>query len=113
MDIRYRPDEVIRLQLLGPKEHTVSARMIDLSGRRAELELPEPVSLSAPVRVNLEDSMLLGEVCSCVRQGDSYRIAIEVSEAIPSLSSLARLVAAVMNEGRGEEVGRRDRAATR
>lgn len=46
--------------------------------------------------------MLLGEITGCSLDSSAFTAQVEVVEAIPSLSDLARLVAAVMNEGRSE-----------
>jgi hypothetical protein len=41
-------------------------------------------------------------VAACAPKEGAFIALIEVHEAIPSMSDLARLVAAVMNEGRSE-----------
>ena len=71
-------------------------------GRRAEVRSECAVAPGTAVRIDLEDSMLLGEVAGCGSEGPLFVTQIEVVQAIPSLSDLARLVAAVMNEGRVE-----------
>lgn len=113
MEIPYRPEQTVRLNVLGAAPQTIPAQLRILVGRRAELRSESAVAPGTAVRIDLEDSMLLGEVAGCIPEGSLFAAQIEVVEAIPSLSDLARLVAAVMNEGRAE-IGSRNvaRAAT-
>ena len=100
MEIPYRPEESVRLNVLGASPQTIPAQLRILVGRRAELRSECAVTPGTAVRIDLEDSMLLGEVAGCGTEGSLFVTQIEVVQAIPSLSDLARLVAAVMNEGR-------------
>ncbi len=104
MEIRYQPDQPVRLNVLGGiSPRVMAASMTHLSGRHAELRVAEVIAADAAVKIELDDSMLLGEVIACTsRDGGGYAARIQVVEAIPSMSDLARLVAAVMNESRSE-----------
>ena len=104
MEIRYQPDQPVRLNVLGGiSPRVMAASMAHLSGRYAELSVAEVIASDAAVKIELDDSMLLGEVVACTsRDGGGYVARIQVVEAIPSMSDLARLVAAVMNESRSE-----------
>ena len=107
MEIPYRPEQSVRLNVLGAAPQTIPAQLRILVGRRAELKSESAVAPGTAVRIDLEDSMLLGEVAECGSDGPHFVTQIEVVQAIPSLSDLARLVAAVMNDGR-VEVGDRN-----
>ncbi|HYI97867.1 MAG TPA: hypothetical protein VEX68_30290 [Bryobacteraceae bacterium] len=103
MEIRYQPDQPVRLNVLGGiSPRAMAASMIHLSGRHAELRVAEVIAADAAVKIELDDSMLLGEVLACSPRDGAYVAGIRVVEAIPSMSNLARLVAAVMNESRSE-----------
>jgi hypothetical protein len=102
MEIRYQPQQPVRLNVLGVVPQTLKAKIVNLTGRRASLILEKNIVAGTAVRIDLEDSMLLGEATACVADVGGFVAHIEVFEAIPSLSDLARLVAAVMNEGRSE-----------
>jgi|SRR4051794_37161154 len=102
MEIRYQPEQLVRLNVLGAVPQTFDARIVNLTGRRASLRVEKTIAAGAPIRIDLEDSMLLGEVTASVTDASGCLVDIEVLEAIPSLSDLARLVAAVMNEARSE-----------
>jgi hypothetical protein len=99
-EICYLPDQPARLTLLGASQHTLTAQMVKLAGRCASIRLDKAVPHGTAVRIDLNDSLLLGEVSKCVSESDGFVATIGIVEAIPSLSDLAKLVAAVMNEAR-------------
>jgi hypothetical protein len=96
----YLPDQPVRLTLLGTSQHTINAQMVKLAGRCANVKIDRAVAHGTAVRIDLNDSLLLGEVSTCVSESDGFVAMIGIVEAIPSLSDLAKLVAAVMNEAR-------------
>jgi len=100
MEISYLPDQPVRLTVLGAPQYTVAAQMTTLAGRRANLRLQNAVAHGAAVRIDLNDSLLLGEVSTCIAEADGFVATVGVEEAIPSLSDLAKLVSAVMSEAR-------------
>lgn len=103
MEIRYQPDQPILLTVLGgaaPRQ--MPARMVQMSGRRAQLCMSEAIACGTPLKIQTDDSMLLGEVSACGADMGSFFALVEIQDAIPSMSALAKLVAAVMNEGRGQ-----------
>jgi hypothetical protein len=55
--------------------------------------------LETPLRIDLEDCRLLGEVSACESESGLYLIRMDVCEAIPAMSDLARLMSAVMSDG--------------
>lgn len=99
-EICYLPDQPARLTLLGASQYTLTGQMVKLAGRCANVRLDEAVAHGTAVRIDLNDSLLLGEVSTCVSESDGFVATIGIVEAIPSLSDLAKLVAAVMNEAR-------------
>jgi hypothetical protein len=83
-----------------------------MKNRAAILRFEEAVSQDAAIRIDFEDSLVLGQVIACVPEGTSFLVSLEVVEAIAAVSDLARLVGALMQDGRGvaPEVGRAARA---
>jgi len=101
-EIQYRPEQTVRLNILGDSPETLTAQMVTLSGRRASLNVQGNIAAGKAVRIDLNDSMLLGEIAGCVSALSGFVAHVEVIEAIPSMSDLAKLVSAVMNESRTE-----------
>ena len=108
MEIRYQPDQSVRVTVLESKR-LLRAQIVEMKNRTATLRLEEAVAQHAPIRLDFDDSVVLGEVTDCVPEGASFLVSLKVVDAIASLSDLARLVSAVM--GNGSAVGP-ERAAT-
>jgi hypothetical protein len=100
-ELRYQPNQEIRLTVLGDDSHRVPARIINFSGRGISLAVEQPVRTGDAIRLDMEDSLLLGEVAYCQAQDGKFAIGVHLHEVIPSLSALANLVANVMSDGRG------------
>jgi hypothetical protein len=103
MDIRYQPGQPVQISLLGSRE-LMSGRIVEMADRAATIEIDRPLAFGASVRIHFEDSMLLGEVSTCKSGPEKYLITVQVSEAVPVLSDLGRLVTAVMAGGRHLDV---------
>jgi len=95
-DPRFETYRQVDLILLAEDDERVPARLTNVSNRGLSLLLDKPVALSAPVRIDVDDTILLGEVCRCVRDGTAYSAAILLEQGLTSVTSLNQLVAAVM-----------------
>ena len=99
MEIRYQPDQPVRVTIL-PSRHSIRGEIVQMKNRAAILRFEEAVAYDTPIRLDFDDSLVLGEVIACVPEGTSFLVSLEVVEAIASVSDLARLVGAVMQDGR-------------
>jgi len=108
MEIRFQPDQPVRLSILSDVPQALTAFIISLNGRNAVLRVSQAIPAGSAIRLDLDDSMLIGEISACAA-GEHFEIQLHIKEAIPSMSDLARLVSALMCEGRRESVvGRKD-----
>jgi hypothetical protein len=99
MEIRYQPDQPVRVTVLSSK-HTLRGEIVQMKNRAATLRSEEPVPQNAAIRLDFDDCLVLGQVMSCAPDSASFLVSLEVVEAIPAVSDLARLVGAVMQDGR-------------
>jgi hypothetical protein len=99
MEIRYQPDQPVRITILSPKQ-SLQGQIVQMKNRAAILRLNEPVAQHALVRLEFEDSLVLGQVIACVPDGPTLLVSLQVVEAVATVSDLARLVSAVMQGGR-------------
>ena len=53
------------------------------------LEVEGPLAIGAPLKIVLDDSILLGEVIYCRRQESGYYVGIELEQALCGLADLA------------------------
>lgn len=88
----------VRMSVLGAGGETEEAQVVAVSATDAAMWGTRPIPLDTALRIDAGDAMLLGEVVSC-RKGDGvYAINVHLSQIIPSLSDLGRIVSAVMCE---------------
>ena len=104
MEIRFQPDQPVRLSILSDVPQAITAFIISLNGRNAVLRVPQAIPAGSAIRLDLDDSMLIGEISGCAAGEEHFEIQFHIKEAIPSMSDLARLVSALMCEGRRESV---------
>lgn len=107
-EIRFKADELVQLEVLGPKGFRVPARMLDRSGGGTRIVSLEQVPVGAAVKVHIEDGFLLGETTYCQFEGGRYFVGIEVTEVLKGLLSLERLRRALL----GSEPARADAVHT-
>ncbi|MCC7498244.1 MAG: hypothetical protein IT160_11750 [Bryobacterales bacterium] len=100
----------VPLTVLGGREVSLAAKLEKVWGRGARLRSCCPVPLGAAVRFDLDDALLLGEVCYCAPDGDSFIIGIVVDQALTSVGSVLALIRSVMGEREHSAEGERSEA---
>jgi len=89
----------VTLTVLDPREpFTLNAQVIDLSGSGMLVSVPSPIPCGAPVKVEGNDMLLLGEVCRCDAGRHQYRVALEIHHSLAALSELERMNRAILGE---------------
>lgn len=89
---RLAVDSAVILTVLGaPPQPPIQARVKDMSGSGLRLSSPLPIPCGAPVKVEGNDLLLLGEVCRAEPIGDQFIIGLKVSHSLASLADLERL----------------------
>ncbi|HYP06128.1 MAG TPA: hypothetical protein VER03_07805 [Bryobacteraceae bacterium] len=111
MEIRYQPGQPLRVNVLATSE-LLSGHIEKIVGRLAIINLDQPVAFGAPLRIDFDDSMILGEVSACEATESGHRVTVDVRDAIPVMSDLARLVSALMTDGRGARTEERSNSRT-
>ena len=72
--------------------------LLNMSGQGVSIRLDRAIPASAAVRIDLNDSILLGEVCHCEPSGDSFDCGVRLDQALTSVTDLARLMSSIMGE---------------
>lgn len=112
-ETRAETDSRVEITILG--EHCVAfpARLLNRSGQGLSLATDQLIPLDAPVRIDLEDSILLGEVCHCATENGRYITGIKLQHVLHGLTDLNRLVAGIMGESWPRQPGQPNRVAAR
>jgi hypothetical protein len=90
-EARIRTDKPVELTVLGNDEASGPAQAIEFSGRGLQLVLHRPIPVSAAVKVEGDDWMMLGEVCYCRAEGIHFVAGLKIDQTLENLQELAEL----------------------
>ncbi len=76
--------------ILGPLESRHTAVVKNASGRGLALQMPAPVSPGTALKIELEDSVILGEAVYCRTDPDSHLVGVELDQVLCGLTELGR-----------------------
>ena len=88
---RVPTEQPVSLTVLGDPEKRLTATVKNASGRGLGLISPESVPSGAAVKIEVGDSIFLGEAMYCKAMEDSYYLGIELSEVLSGLAALSRM----------------------
>ena len=103
---RFETSKPVRVTLLGDDEVSLEGRMVEISGCGMRLMLEEPLPVSAAVRVDYNDTLLLGEVCHATRQGESYTVGLALDQVLYELTRLSKLAEALPDHSPASVTGK-------
>lgn len=75
--------------------------MVDMSGRGAAVVVDVAVAPDTAVKIEMQDSLMLGEVCYCRAEAGEYVIGIQVQQVLHGLRDLAALNSRLVEGWRG------------
>lgn len=88
---RFESQKTIILTLLEEDGLALPALAVELSGSGMRLILSRAVPVGAAVKIEPDDSMILGEVCYCEPHAHGYLIGLKLQQMLSNLNELARL----------------------
>ena len=91
-DPRFVADQSVWITLFGEPDIQLPARVKNVSGRGLGLELDGPVAAGAALKLELDDTLILGEVIYCRQQGETYYIGVEIEQTLANLADLSAAV---------------------
>lgn len=80
----------VRVTLLGSPPEQFDGILVNVSGRGARLRVPRRIECDAALRIDLDNAMLLGEVCYCANDGDGYGIGVQLEHSLLNLAEVLR-----------------------
>ncbi len=88
------------------RKHSIPCVFLVIEGKRLVIELSERAPVSAPVSVEYNDALFLGEVVSSKPEANGYwKAEIKVEQVLTGLQSLMNLRSRLLGEGIGASVG--------
>src|SRR4051794_33686010 len=106
---RFRSDQPVVVTVLSEPIVRLDGRVKNASGRGLGVVTREPVQPGAAIRIDLEDSMVLGEAIYCRSDRDGHFIGIELDQMLVGLTELGRTLsgfAAEIDAERGTPVAK-------
>jgi hypothetical protein len=99
---RFEVNQSIWITLFGDPDIQLPARVKNVSGRGLGLELEGPVATGAALKLELDDTLLLGEVIYCRKDASCYYIGVEIEQSLQGLADLGIAVSSFNAEVAGE-----------
>jgi hypothetical protein len=87
---RFIADQSVVVTVLGDPEVQQIARIRNASGRGLSMEIPSKVQPGSALKIELDDSILLGEVIYCKGGQGSYLLGMELDQALCGLTELGK-----------------------
>ena len=85
-------DRSVAITVFGETDIGIRGRIRNISGRGIGLETGVPVAAGTALKVELDDSLLLGEVIYCRADGPVFYVGVELEHALNGLGELSRMV---------------------
>src|SRR5689334_10025216 len=102
-ELRFQVNQNVRVTVLEPARAGIDGKIRNASGRGIGVELPERLAPGTAVKLDLDDSFLLGEVIYCRADGESWYAGIELEHALFGLAALAATLSDFSEERSGPE----------
>lgn len=97
---RFSQNDIVRLTLLSEDGRAADARIVDASAGGVRLETPLIIKTGSLVKVEWQDTLLLGEVLYTQSAEGSTVLGIELTRALYGMAELQCLNASLKNAGR-------------
>jgi len=101
---RFRTDQPIVVTVLKQPEIRLDARVKNASGRGLGLITPVAVQPGSAIRIELDDSIMLGEAIYCRSDRDGHFVGIELDQVLVGLAELGKRLSAFTSENDGKAI---------
>jgi hypothetical protein len=95
---RYETDQQVSVTVLGQPEQKLAGWIVNKSGSGMRLEVPRPLAAGTLVKIEWEDTLLLGEAVYSEPYGDGYAAGVKLEHVLVGTESLARLAQRLLDE---------------
>ena len=107
---RFQTDQEIAVTLLGDVETVFPGKIVNVSAKGLGLWTNRELTPGAALKIELADTMLLGEVIYCRPDGDGYSAGIALEQALYHTRNLAVLAERLL--GSSTRLGAYDKDVT-
>jgi hypothetical protein len=93
-EARFEADQAVVVTILSEQPTRLAARVRNASGRGLGLFVPCRVDPGAAIRIEIDDSIVLGEAIYCRSEPEGYFIGVELDQVLVGLTELGRRLSA-------------------
>jgi hypothetical protein len=101
---RFAGNQAAWISIYGKEEVRIPGQIKNVSGRGIGLEVGREIGTGTAVKIEVSDSMLLGEAMYCRPEGDRFYVGVQLDQALYSLMALSRTVQELTGSASGAEV---------
>lgn len=87
---RFQTDQPVVVDVLSDPPARLAARVTNASGRGLGLLTAAPIPPGAAIRIELDDSIVLGESIYCRQEKESHYIGVELDQVLVGLTELGK-----------------------
>jgi hypothetical protein len=95
---RFETDQQVSVTVLGEPEQRLDGRILNISAFGMRLEVPRPLAAGTLVKVEWENTLLLGEAVYSEPWGEGYAAGVKLEHALVDTEDLARLAQRLLDE---------------
>ena len=100
---RFETEQSIWVTFFGEPDVRLAARIKNVSVRGIGLELQGPVAIGTALKIELDDSLVLGEVIYCREDETSFYVGVILEQALCGLGDLAKALRAFADTPSGPQ----------
>jgi hypothetical protein len=93
-ETRYTVGQPVAVTILSGQQSTHPATVVNSSSRGIALEMPVPVAYGAALKIQVDDTLLLGEAMHCSASDNRYTVGVLLEAKLSQLSRLAQVLEA-------------------
>lgn len=97
---RFEADQWVMVTVLAAKPTRMRARVRNASGRGLGLITSAPVPAGSAIRIEIDDSLVLGEAIYCRSDQNTHFVGVELDQVLVGLTELGRKLSAYDPEPR-------------
>ena len=73
---------VILAVLSAAGSHVIEAYLLEISGSGLQLRVPKRIPCGAPVKIDWNNTLMLGEICRCEPEAGAYTVGVQLSQTL-------------------------------
>jgi hypothetical protein len=91
---RFEADQAVVVTILSEQPTRLAGRVRNASGRGLGLVVACQIDPGAAIRIEIDDSLVLGEAIYCRAEADGYFLGVELDQVLVGLTELGRRLSA-------------------